>query len=199
MLGGQIWDVFISHASEDKAAIARPLRDALTKLGVAVWLDEAQMRIGHSLRRKIDEGIKASRYGVVVLSDSFFAKGWTNHELDGLVTRNVAGEQSLLPIWHNLSAEDVRRYSPSLADKVAMSTSDYSIEEIARQIADVVQEENVAQPQPVVIPPRCVSALCEWWKTSVHERAGETTPQGLCRGAHRRYDQSLERHNRTHA
>ncbi|WP_030183884.1 DUF1883 domain-containing protein [Streptomyces violaceorubidus] len=144
VLGGQTWDVFISHASEDKAAVARPLRDALTKLGVAVWLDEAQLRIGHSLRRKIDEGIGASRFGVVVLSTSFITKGWPNHELDGLVTRNVAGEQSLLPIWHNLSAEDVRRYSPSLADKVAMSTSEYSIEEIAQQIADVVREEDAA-------------------------------------------------------
>lgn len=144
MLGGQTWDVFISHASEDKAAVARPLRDALTKLGVTVWLDEAQMRIGHSLRRKIDEGIRASRYGVVVLSEPFISKGWTNHELDGLVTRNVAGEQSLLPIWHNLSADDVRRYSPSLADKVAMSTGEYSIEEIAQQIADVVREDGVA-------------------------------------------------------
>ncbi|MEV5534999.1 DUF1883 domain-containing protein [Streptomyces prunicolor] len=141
VLGGQTWDVFISHASEDKTAVARPLREALTALGVSVWLDEAQMRIGHSLRRKIDEGIRASRYGVVVLSEPFIAKGWTNHELDGLVTRTVAGEQSLLPIWHNLSADDVRRYSPSLADKVAMSTGDYSIEEIAEQIADVVQGE----------------------------------------------------------
>ncbi|WP_224290945.1 toll/interleukin-1 receptor domain-containing protein [Streptomyces olivaceus] len=68
MLGGQTWDVFISHASEDKEAVARPLRNALTKLGVTVWLDEAQMRIGHSLRRKIDEGIRASRFGIVVLS-----------------------------------------------------------------------------------------------------------------------------------
>ncbi|MGI3226043.1 toll/interleukin-1 receptor domain-containing protein [Streptomyces sp. GTA36] len=134
-----------SHASEDKASVARPLREALTRLGVTVWLDEAQMRIGHSLRRKIDEGIRASRYGVVVLSDSFFAKGWTNHELDGLVTRNVAGEQSLLPIWHDLSADGVRRYSPSLADKVAMSTGDYSIDEIAEQIADVVRSEAGAE------------------------------------------------------
>jgi hypothetical protein len=144
VLGGQTWDVFISHASEDKAAVARPLREALTKLGVAVWLDEAQMRIGDSLRRKIDEGIRASRFGVVVLSTSFITKGWPNHELDGLVTRNVAGEQSLLPIWHDLTADDVRRYSPSLAGKVAMSTSEYSIEEIAQQIADVVQEEGLA-------------------------------------------------------
>jgi len=103
ILGGQIWDVFISHASEDKEAVARPLREALRRRGVTVWLDEAQMRIGHSLRRKIDEGIRSSRFGVVVLSEAFFRKGWTNHELDGLITRTVAGEQSLLPIWHDLS------------------------------------------------------------------------------------------------
>lgn len=140
MFGGQTWDVFISHASEDKASVARPLRDALTRLGVAVWLDEAQLRIGQSLRRKIDEGIRSSRFGVVVLSEAFFGKGWTNHELDGLVTRSVAGEQSLLPIWHDLTAEKVRHYSPSLADKVAMSTSDYSIEDIAEQIAEAVND-----------------------------------------------------------
>jgi len=139
-LGGQTWDVFISHASEDKDAVARPLRDALTRLGITVWLDEAQMRIGHSLRRKIDDGIRSSRFGVVVLSEEFFRKGWTNHELDGLVTRTVAGEQSLLPIWHDLSADQVRAFSPSLADKVAMSTDEFSIEDIAEQIAEVVKD-----------------------------------------------------------
>ncbi len=139
-LGGQTWDVFISHASEDKDAVARPLRDALTRLGITVWLDEAQMRIGHSLRRKIDDGIRSSRFGVVVLSEEFFRKGWTNHELDGLVTRTVAGEQSLLPIWHDLSADQVRAFSPSLADKVAMSTDEFSIDDIAEQIAEVVKD-----------------------------------------------------------
>jgi Domain of unknown function (DUF1883)/TIR domain len=138
VLGGQTWDVFISHASEDKATVARPLRNALAALGVTVWLDEAELRIGHSLRRKIDDGIRSSRYGVVILSESFFGKGWTNHELDGLVTRTVAGEQSLLPIWHDLTADDVRAYSPSLADKIALSTEQYTIEEIAEQIAEVV-------------------------------------------------------------
>lgn len=140
-LGGQTWDVFISHASEDKDAVARPLRDALTRRGITVWLDEAQMKVGQSLRRKIDEGIRSSHFGVLVLSDDFFRKGWTNHELDGLVTRNVAGQQSLLPIWHDLDAESVRSYSPSLADKVALRTQELSIEEIADQIADVVLDE----------------------------------------------------------
>ncbi len=139
VLGGQIWDVFICHANEDKKAVARPLREALTRREITVWLDEAQMRIGHSLRREIDNGIRSSRFGVVILSEAFFHKGWTNHELDGLVTRTVAGEQSLLPIWHELSAEQVRAYSPTLADKVAMSTSQLSIDDIAEQIAEVVR------------------------------------------------------------
>lgn len=140
VLGGQTWDVFISHASEDKDEVARPLRDALARLGVTVWLDEAQMRVGHSLRRSIDEGIRSSRFGVVILSEAFFGKGWTNHELDGLVTRTVAGEQSILPIWHGLNAAQVRAFSPTLADKVALSTEQYTIAEIAEQIADVVAE-----------------------------------------------------------
>jgi hypothetical protein len=138
LLGGRTWDVFISHASEDKDAVVRPLRAALTRLGVTVWVDEAEMRIGHSLRRKIDDGIRSSRFGVVVLSDAFFRKGWTNHELDGLVTRTVAGEQSLLPIWHNLTAEQVRLFSPTLADRVAMSTDQFGVEDIAKQVAEVI-------------------------------------------------------------
>lgn len=138
VLGGQTWDVFLSHATEDKESVAIPLRDALTQRGVSVWLDRTEIKIGDSLRRKIDQGIRSSRFGVVVLSPSFFAKGWTNHELDGLVTKTVAGEQSMLPIWHQISAEGVRGYSPSLADKRALSTNEFDIEEIADQIADAV-------------------------------------------------------------
>lgn len=141
ILGGQTWDVFISHASEDQAMVAIPLRNALAELGVTVWLDKTELKVGDSLRRKIDQGIRSSRFGIVVLSETFFAKGWTNHELDGLVTRNVAGEQSLLPVWHNLSADQVRAHSPSLADKVALSTSGTSIKEMAEQIAAVIKGE----------------------------------------------------------
>lgn len=143
-LGGQTWDVFISHASEDKESVARPLRAALAARGITVWLDETEIKLGQSLRRSIDEGIRSSRFGIVVLSKPFFEKGWTNHELDGLITRNVAGEQSLLPIWHGLQAEEVRSYSPSLADKLAAHTNDTTIDEIADQIAEVVRRKTSA-------------------------------------------------------
>ena len=131
-------DVFISHASEDKEAVVRPLAAALKAEGLDVWYDEFELRIGDSLRRKIDQGLANSRVGLVVLSHSFIAKGWTNYELDGIVTRSVSGEQVLLPIWHNISKQEVVAYSPSLADKVARNTATYTVEEIAKEIAELI-------------------------------------------------------------
>lgn len=113
-------DCFLSHASEDKAAIARPLYEALTRAGVSVWFDEAVLELGDSLRRKIDGGLVRCRYGIVILSPMFFAKQWPQRELDGLVARETAsGEKAILPIWHELDHEEVARHSPTLADRVA--------------------------------------------------------------------------------
>lgn len=132
------FDVFISHASEDKNEIVRPLALALQGAGLKVWYDEFELKIGDSLRRKIDRGLATSKFGVIVMSKTFFQKGWTNYELDGLVTRAVTGEQVLLPIWHNVTKQEVISYSPSLADKLARSTATHTIDEIAVEIADVI-------------------------------------------------------------
>lgn len=131
--------MFIAHASEDKEAVARPLANALRDAGLAVWYDEFELRIGDSLRRKIDSGLANSRFGVVVLSQAFFGKGWPNYELDGLVTRGASGEQTILPIWHNISKARVIEFSPSLADKVARNTATHTVEEIAAEIAAVIR------------------------------------------------------------
>ena len=135
------YDVFISHASEDKDAVVRPLAEALRQEKLRVWYDEFELRIGDSLRRKIDQGLANSRVGLVVLSHSFIAKGWTNYELDGIVTKTVSGEQVLLPIWHNISKQEVVAYSPSLADKVARSTATHTVEEIAKEIAELIKSK----------------------------------------------------------
>ena len=136
------YDVFISHATEDKDAVARPLAISLVSHGLKVWYDEFELRIGASLRRNIDLGLARSRFGVVVISPSFFAKNWPQYELDGLVTREMSGEQVILPLWHQISKQEVIDHSPSLADKVARNTSDFTIEEIASEIADVIEGSN---------------------------------------------------------
>lgn len=140
VLDGRTWDVFISHASEDEEAVAIPLAEALQARGVTAWLDKAELRIGESLRRRIDQGLAASRFAVVVLSPSYFVKGWPQYELDGIVTLSVAGRQSLLPIWHDLGHAEVMAKSPSLADKLARSTSDTDLEVIADEIAGLIIE-----------------------------------------------------------
>ncbi len=137
--GGQAYDVFISHASEDKDAIVRSLANALSALNLKVWYDEFTLHIGDSLRQKIDRGLATSRVGLVVLSPAFIGKGWANYELDGIITRTMSGEQILLPIWHNITKQQVIDFSPSLADKVARSTATHTVEEIAQEIADLLQ------------------------------------------------------------
>lgn len=72
------FDVFISHASEDKADVVRPLAEALKAGGLSVWYDEFELRIGDSLRRKIDRGLAGSRFGIVVLSKAFFGRAGPN-------------------------------------------------------------------------------------------------------------------------
>nr|WP_313417605.1 DUF1883 domain-containing protein [Brevundimonas diminuta] len=138
------FDVFISHASEDKADVVRPLAEALKAGGLSVWYDEFELRIGDSLRRKIDRGLASSRFGIVVLSQAFFGRGWPEYELDGLVTRAVSGEQILLPIWHNVTKREVIGYSPSLADRLARSTATHTVEDIAAEIIEVVGARDLA-------------------------------------------------------
>jgi hypothetical protein len=133
------YDAFISHATEDKDAVARPLAERLLELGFEVWYDEFQLRVGDSLRRSIDRGLANSRFGIVVLSPAFFAKNWPQYELDGLVAREMMGGKVILPLWHKLSKDEVMAYSPSLADKLALNTASYSIEELARELAEVLR------------------------------------------------------------
>lgn len=135
------YDVFISHASEDKNEIVRPLANALISEGLTVWYDEFELKIGDSLRRKIDKGLANSRFGIVVLSKFFINKGWTNYELDGIITKTISGEQIVLPIWHNITKKEVIDFSPSLADKVARNTSNSTVEEIATEIASMIKNK----------------------------------------------------------
>src|ERR1700722_13619413 len=119
-----LYDAFICHASEDKDDFVRPLADALANHHLEIWYDEFSLSVGDGLRREIDAGLAKSRFGIVVLSPHFLKKGWAQRELDGLVARQIAEDRRLiLPIWHNVTATDIVRYSPPLAETVALLSS----------------------------------------------------------------------------
>jgi hypothetical protein len=132
------YDAFISHASEDKDEFVRPLADKLNNSGYKIWYDEFELKVGDSLRRSIDRGLSKSRYGIVILSSSFFSKNWPQYELDGLVAKEMEGRKVVLPIWHKVSKDEVKSYSPSLADKVAINSSISGLDEIVEQLGEVL-------------------------------------------------------------
>ena len=122
---------FISHAGEDKDTFVRGLADALQARGASVWYDELTLKVGDSLRREIDRGLANSRFGVVVLSRHFFNKEWPQRELNGLLSLEGEGAARILPVWHEISKDEVAQFSPMLADIVALNTSLKTTDEIA--------------------------------------------------------------------
>ena len=143
------WDLFISHASEDKDDVARPLADKFIELELSVWYDEYTLTVGDSLRRSIDRGLAGCRYGLVILSPHFLRKEWTQKELDGLVAREDGLEKRILPVWHNVSRSDVVAFSPPLADKLGVSTAkglNHVVKEIMRVFHIDSGQTQVAAP-----------------------------------------------------
>lgn len=141
------YDVFISHAWEDKEALARPLFKALKARKLSVWFDEATLSVGDSLRTKIEEGVSASTFGVVILSHHFFAKRWPKSELNGLHTKQMSGEvKVILPIWHNISRDEIVDKAPMLADTVGLVSTLMTIDEMATEIENVVRNRPAPRP-----------------------------------------------------
>jgi len=137
------YDVFISHASEDKESFVRGLAAELTRLGLRVWFDEWTLQLGDSLRRKIDEGLRASSFGVVVLSPSFFTKNWPQAELDALFAIEMSGKKVILPVRHNLTHQQLLAHSPTVAGLLSTDSA-LGIQAVAEQICQVVRRTPVA-------------------------------------------------------
>ena len=133
------YDVFVSHATEDKESFADEFVDILQqKYNLKVWYDAVSIKWGDSIRAEIDKGLKKSKFGVVILSRSYISKYWTNYELEGLFQRESNGGKLILPIWHNITKQEVQKFSPSLAGKMAMSTAIMTPDEIAERLAELL-------------------------------------------------------------
>jgi DNA-binding MarR family transcriptional regulator len=136
------YDVFVSHASEDKDSFATPLALALIKLGIAVWYDDFVLQIGDKQRESIDNGLAKSEYGVIILSKNFFSKNWPQMELEGLITLSMKNLTRILPIWHGVNSDDVAAFSPMIASIRALSSS-LGVDAVASKIHRVVRHEQI--------------------------------------------------------
>ncbi|MDD5681317.1 MAG: TIR domain-containing protein [Candidatus Omnitrophica bacterium] len=135
------FDAFISYASEDKKTFALNLANSLVRKGFNIWFDETEIKVGDSIRRKIDEGLTRSVFGIVVFSKAFFLKNWTQRELDGLVALEMHdGRRRILPIWYKIEKEDIIKFSPPLADISALAFPKLNLEQIVEQLSVKLKE-----------------------------------------------------------
>lgn len=142
------YDVFISHAHEDKATFVDEFVKILEEdYHIKVWYDNDAIKWGDSLRTKINEGLKKSKFAIVVLSPDYIRKYWTQYELNGLFQKESELGKVILPIWHHLSVTEVRNFDLALADRSALNTAYLSPSEIAEFLLEMLRESTTAPPQ----------------------------------------------------
>ncbi len=134
------YDVFISHASEDKTPFVEDLVKALQDRKVKVWYDSLNIAWGDSLRSQIDNGLKRSTFGIVVLSENYIKKGWTQYELEGLFNIEMTKGKTILPIWHNITKQQVMDFSATLAGRKALTSATMTAEEIADTFVELIKK-----------------------------------------------------------
>lgn len=134
------YDVFISHAWEDKESFVDELVEELSNLEIRVWYDKERIIWGDSMRERIDQGLRKSKFGIVVLSPNYIAEGkyWTKSELDGLFQIESINGKGILPIWHDLTKKEVIEYSPIIANRLAMNTATLTAQEIAEEMKKIL-------------------------------------------------------------
>ena len=137
------YDVFVSHAWEDKESFVDEFVQCLCDRDIKVWYDKSQIKWGDSMRARIDAGLRKSKFGVAVLSPDYISEGkyWTKAELDGLFQLESINGKMLLPIWHNLTKKQVMDFSPILASKLALTTASMTANEIADELVKMLSSE----------------------------------------------------------
>ena len=140
----ELKDVFICHASEDKPEIIKPLVDVFKREGISYWYDEAEIKWGDSIIEKVNEGLRVSRYVIVVISKSFLSKNWPKRELNSALNIEAStGKVRVLPLvvgTDKVRNEIFLRY-PLLNDKFYL-TWENGIKKIVGALKDCLGRAN---------------------------------------------------------
>ncbi len=98
-LDASTWDVFISYARADLPWVST-LAEDLNELGLRVFFDEWEVAAGEVVIHRLDQGLRGSRNGVLVVSPASMTRPWVMEEYAALLTRAVANNLRLIPVLH---------------------------------------------------------------------------------------------------
>lgn len=130
------YDMFLSHAVNDKISYVNELYDVIRTLGIKVFYDSTAITWGDNWKDKIMEGLHSSEFAIVVLSEQFFDREWTERELYELLAQQNENKQKLvLPLLYDITIKQLKEKHPQLGDIQCISTLTYSNEKIAILLA----------------------------------------------------------------
>lgn len=132
------YHLFVSYASEDKDFV-RELVGALKGQGLNVWYDETEVKVGDIIVDKVNEGLSQSSYGIIVLSEDYFKKGWPQYEKRILIHQYIEDNKILFPIWHKIDKKRVKENDPHLASIFSLKST-FSLQSIVSQIMEQMKD-----------------------------------------------------------
>lgn len=132
------YDVFVSHANKDKKEYVEELKSSFEKLNIKIFYDKDSLEWGDNWKKRILDGVSKAKFAVIVISENYFGREWTEKELNQFLRRqNASGQKIILPILHNITVEQLRERYPEIADIQALDSSKYSCDEIALKFAGI--------------------------------------------------------------
>jgi len=126
------YNAFVSYASEDES-FATELVGALKSRGFKIWYAQSNLSVGQNILDSIEEGMSQSTYGILILSKSYFNKGWPTFEFNTLMRSSIEKKTRLLPIWHGVTKEEVEKFNLGLAGIHALK-SDYPLRKLVEEL-----------------------------------------------------------------
>ncbi|MBW3546810.1 MAG: TIR domain-containing protein [Actinobacteria bacterium] len=128
------YDAFLGYARIDGTEVEEALRVELEHLGAAVWFDAVTIHPGKSQALQMDRGLRSARCGIALLTPAYpTGRFWTERELGALLHK-----ETLIPVLHGVTFDDVAQYSGILPDLAGFETSRDSIPTIAEKIAAAI-------------------------------------------------------------
>lgn len=148
------YDAFISFADEDKHYTAQLVK-LLEKKGLQVWFSGTELRKKPTdLLDDVNQGMAQSKYGIAVISSHYIRKKWTKTELGALFAREPEDEKTLIPLWHEITYDELRQKLPIICDRFAFETKN-GLEETAQKVYQIIrQKEEMTSPKAYINAPR---------------------------------------------
>jgi|GEM_PF-3125149 len=124
MTGWKTYDVFISHAVEDRKRYADPLVEELRRHGIRVWYSRDELELGGSLSELVERGMRRSRAALILASKDYFGRHWTGYERQTLFAMLRKRPDAFFIVRCGMTHEELVQHWPEVSDICTIAYTD---------------------------------------------------------------------------